>query len=289
MFTPVMLTLTSAVLAAILDWILIFGHFGIPPMGLQGAAYALLISRSIVLCLSVMVLYRTTLKRSVTRLSRASLSWIGRVLALGIPAGLQSILRTGAGMVYFSFLGRTTDGKEALAALTIGLGIEALAYQPGFAFSAAAAAMVGQNLGARKPSRAARAGWACTQQCMLVMTVMAASFYIFAPDIARWFSRDATVIDLTVAYLRINALSQPFIAMSMTLSGALQGAGDTRSPTVVTFFFLWMVRLPLTYWLAVHLGYGAVAAWWTMSGSMMISGLGIWLVYASGRWKDIQL
>ncbi len=289
MFTPVILTLSSAVLTALLDWVLVLGHLGATPMGLPGAAWSSVISRSVACVLGIAFLYRSPLRQSITLLRPIDCTWLRRLVSLGLPAGLQSILRTGASIVYFSFLGKLAGSESAMAALTLGLGIEAISYMPGFAFSAAAAAMVGQNLGAKEPERASHAAWACTKQSVIVMTIMAILFYSFAGIIASYFTRDAEILRLTVSYLRINALSEPFIALSMTLTGALQGAGDTRSPAVVTFLTLWIIRLPLTYWLAVTLSLGAVAAWWTMSISMIVSGLIITGIFATGRWKAVKI
>lgn len=288
MITPVKLTLSGAILTAALDWVLIFGHLGMPALGLKGAAIAVVCSRCLACALGLLFLYSSSLGEAL-RLRSVDVSWLARIVNLGLPAGLQAVLRTGASMTYFSLLGRLADSEPAMAALTIGLGIEAISYMPGFAFSAAAAAVVGQNLGAGAPGRAAEAGWACARLAAIVMSVMAAAFFVFASPIVSLFTGDPAIHRLTVSYLRINALSEPFIALSMTLSGALQGSGDTRSPALVTFVAMWLVRLPLTYLLAVSMGYGATAAWWTMAASMMVAGLSVSVIFARGTWRSIQI
>ncbi len=288
MITPVKLTLASALLTAVLDWVLIFGHLGLPALGLKGAAIAVVSARCMACALGLYLLYGSSL-RDALALSPMRLSWLRRVVALGLPAGLQALLRSGAGMVYFSLLGRLAQSEPAMAALTIGLGIEAIAFMPGFAFSAAAAAVVGQNLGAGSPDRASEAGWTCARQAVIVMTVMAVIFFALAGPIVSLFTRDPLIHRLTVGYLRINALSEPFIGLNMTLSGALQGAGDTRSPTIVTLVTMWLFRLPLTYLVAVHMGYGVTAAWWTMCISMVMSGVVTSIIWAAGRWRTIQI
>lgn len=285
MMAIVRLTLATSFLTAVLDWLLIFGNLGMPSLGLNGAAWAATITRFIVLFYGFRLLGASSLSGAVRRMHRPDFGWFRRILRLGLPAGLQSVLRTGSSMLFFSFLGRLPNGEAAMAALTIGLGVEAFAFMPGFAFSMAAAAMVGQNLGARTPDRAKAAAWACARQSAGVMTVMGFAVFFLADPVARLFSTDPHVIKLTSAYLKINAISEPFIALSMTFSGALQGAGDTRSPTLVTFVSHWLLRLPLTYLLAVHLEMGALAAWWVMAGTMMLTGVLIMSVFMSGRWR----
>ncbi len=289
MLTPVSITLVSAVLTALLDWVLIYGHLGSPRMGLAGAAWAGVWAKTIACAIGLLCILRSQLHASISRLAPLHWNWFARIFTLGVPAGLQSVLSTGASMVYYSFLGRLVDGSAAMAALTIGLGIEALSYMPGFAFSAAAAAMVGQNMGADAPDRATEASWACSRQSAIIMTIMAVVFFVFAGPIVSLFTNDPTIHRLTVAYLRINAISEPFLGVRMTLSGALQGAGDTLSPTLATFITLWGIRLPLTYWLAVTLSLGATAAWWTMCASAIANCIVIVLQFRSGRWRTIRI
>ncbi len=292
MLTPVKMTFIGAVLTALLDWFLIFGRGPFPAMGLNGAATAGLCARSAVLMLGIVYLYQSPVSRALTQIRPLQMQWVGRILRIGVPAGLQTILRSGASLVYLSLLGRLSGqqaSEAAIGALTIGLAIEAIAYMPGFAFSAAAAAVVGQNLGAGQPQRASQGGWACARQSVLVMAAMAAVFFVFAGPIVSFFTQDAHVRRLTISYLRVNAISEPFIGLTMTLSGALQGAGDTRSPTVVTLVTMWLLRLPLTYWLCITLKLGATAAWWAMAISMIASGIIISGVFARGKWRDTRI
>lgn len=110
-----------------------------------------------------------------------------------------------------------------------------------------------------------------------------------APTISGWFSRDARVIGLAASYLRVNALGEPFLAFSIVLGGALQGAGDTRFQAVVSVVTMWLLRLPATYWLCLGLGYGAQAAWWTMAVTTALQGLAIAAWWQRGRWKSVDV
>jgi Na+-driven multidrug efflux pump len=128
-----------------------------------------------------------------------------------------------------------------------------------------------------------------TAQAGVIMAVMGIVFYVFAYAFAHWFTRDPLVVQVAADYLRINAYAEPFLALGMVLSGAFQGAGDTRTPTWITFITMWLFRLPLAYLLALTLGYGTHGAWWAMAASMMVSGLLTALYFQRGGWKRVKV
>jgi Na+-driven multidrug efflux pump len=160
---------------------------------------------------------------------------------------------------------------------------------PGFAFAIAASALVGQALGARNERLAERFGWVAAWQACAVMSATAAVFFIWAEPFARWFTRDPQVMDLAVAYLRINALSEPLLAFGIVLAGALQGAGDSLKAMLGTFITQWVVRLPLAYLLIFTLGLDAPGAWWAMSLSSLFNGLLFIALFRHGGWKRVRV
>jgi Na+-driven multidrug efflux pump len=104
------------------------------------------------------------------------------------------------------------------------------------------------------------------------MSLMATFFFVMAEPLAVRFAKDALTQHYIAAYLRINALSEPFLGIGMTLGGALRGLGDTATPALLNIVTLWLLRLPTTYWLCGVLGLDAVAAWWTMSVTTIVNG-----------------
>ncbi len=266
-------------------YVLIFGAFGAPRMGLQGGAVALVASQVLGAVLYLIRLRRSGLGSISLRQSRPNLAWFRRILRIGIPAAMQNMSRVLSMLVFTGLLTRTPQGTAAAAALTIGLTSESIAYLPGVAFSTAASTLTGQNLGARRPERAERAAWCALLQGLGIMTGMGVLFYVLAPQCAGLFTRDPEVHRLAVAYLRTMALSEPFLAFGMILSGALNGAGDSRAPAAVTIFTMWGVRLPLSYALAVWASLGAIGAWWGMAISTMIAGVLMFACFRHGRWK----
>jgi Na+-driven multidrug efflux pump len=166
---------------------------------------------------------------------------------------------------------------------------------PGFGYSIAASAFVGQNLGAKHVRRANAGAWAATWQAVVIMTLMGFVFASFAEPFARFFikhgeSADAAqaaqvneTIRLTALYLKIALFSEPFLALGMVLTGALQGAGDTLSPTAITITTMVVLRLPLSYYCLTH--FGVTGAWWAMTVSTIAQGiLTVWL-FKQGKWR----
>jgi len=289
MRTPLMVTAVVTVVSIVGDYLLIFGIGPFPRLGVVGAGIANVTARSVGAVMLLACLARSPMAQSLRGSWRPIGSWFRRILNIGSPAALQALLRTGASMVYFAILGLTPQGQSAIAALTIGIRTEALAFMPGFAFSTAATSMVGQNLGARQPKRAIDSAWAATWQGIWITGAFGLIFFVFASPISSLFTKDPSVLPLAASYLRINAISEPFLAMAMIFTGALQGAGATRMPAMATIATMWVVRLPLSYYLALVLGYGTVGAWVAMAGSTILAGLIMLGVFKWSRWKETEV
>ena len=267
------------------DWLLIFGHWGFPRMGLPGGAVALIASQVVGAGLYLWFLRDSPVRGLLTRRLRLDLDWARRILNIGLPAAGQNLSRVLSMMTFTAVLARAPEATAAVAAFTIGLTSESIAFMPGFAFSMAASTLTGQNLGAGNPGRAERAAWTALLQGLAVMIFMGAVFFVFARPFAHIFTHDPHVVPLAVAYLRIAAVSEPFLALGMILTGALNGAGDTKAPAWAAVVTMWGVRLPLA-WLGIFgLALGAVGAWWALTISTCLNGLiALWL-FKRGRWK----
>ncbi len=291
--TPMLIQIVAIATHISFNWLLIYGHWGFPRLGVRGAGIAFALSIWVSAVLYFVALYwRSPLRMALTRRYLAfdpTFAWYGRILRIGLPASIQAVLRSLAMMSFTGILARTLEGSTAVAALSIGVRAEALAYMPGFGYSVAASALVGQCLGAKDPRRAERSAWAATHQAMLVMAFVGVGFYLFSGTLAGIFTDDASVRDLAAAYLIINSVCEPFMAMGMVLTGALQGAGDTIRPTVITFFTMWIVRIPLAVWLMFNRDMQTRGAWWSMCISAIIGGLLTTALFQSGRWKKIKV
>jgi putative MATE family efflux protein len=267
------------------DWLLIFGHFGLPRMGLTGGATALVTSQIVGAGLYLLFLRRSPVAGLLTRKKTLELGWAKRILNIGVPAAMQNLSRVLSLLAFTSVLARTSEATAAVAALTIGMTSESIAFMPGFAFATAASTLTGQNLGARNPDRAERASWAALLQGLGVMVVMGGVFYVFATPFAHFFTHDPRVVPLAVSYLKISALSEPLLAFGMILTGALNGAGATKAPAAISIVTMWGVRLPFAYLLAHSWHFGTIGAWWAMAASTMLGGIATFFLFRRGDWK----
>jgi MATE family multidrug resistance protein len=217
------------------------------------------------------------------RLDRA---WVRRILDIGLPAGIQVMVRNFGMMGFFGILNRLVHPTASVAAFAIGMGIESLAFLPVFALNIATATLVGQNLGAGRPDEAERSAWRITAVAVAVMTATGLTFYLGAEPFARLFTQDPVVVKIAADYLRIAALSEPFLGITMVLNGALQGAGETKVPMTATFGAQILFRLPLAYVLALPLAWGANGAWWGMTISMFVQSAIVIALFKRGTWRD---
>jgi Na+-driven multidrug efflux pump len=225
-----------------------------------------------------------------------------RMLRISVPATID-VLSICIFQLYF--LGLVNHlGVTAAAAHGIAIGWEALGYLSGHVFATAASALVGQNLGARRPDRAERCGWAALGIGGAVMIVMGAVFYTFAPEMFRLFNpkaEQAPVIEAGVPVLRLVAFAMPPVACIIICTGALRGAGDTRVPLLLTWIGFLVIRIPLAYVLmypSVNLGplgvlqgfdLGLYGAWLAMFADLTVRGVCFLIRFATGGWKRIKV
>jgi Na+-driven multidrug efflux pump len=206
------------------------------------------------------------------------------VCRVGLPTALTGVLFSAIYVV----LTRTTTqfGTPALAALGVGHRVESWFYMIGVGFGAAAAAIVGQNLGAGRVDRAERAGWQAAAFATIPGVFAFALMLAFPAQLAALFTPDETVIAETARYLRIAAVSQLFVAAEVVLEGALGGAGDTVPPMLASTT-LTALRLPLAAWSAAQ--WGVTGIWWTITLTAVARGLAMALLWRRGGWRHKSL
>ncbi len=286
--TPLIVGAVVGTLNVFGNYLLIFGHLGLPALGVVGAAVATAISFSIGALLILLLLARGNL---VLRLSarglRLRFDVIRRVLSVGYPAALENLLMQVGFYVYIVFA--STYGTSAVAAYFIGVRILALSFLPGFGFSAAAATLVGQNLGANDPHRAERSGWESNRLAIYMMTAAGIVIFIAARPIAELFVDDAQVVADAVSFIRVLAAAQPLMAIDFTLAGALRGAGDTRFPLVTVFVGFYGCRLGFAWLAAFWLKLDLFWLWFALIGDYVARALLKGWRFRSGRWRHIRV
>ena len=272
------------------DFVLVFGLWGIPPLGYRGIAVATAVSVVLGMGINLALLVRTRW-RAVYRGAWGLLpETIRQIVRLGWPAAMLQIAWNAGTIVLYNILGRLGETSiTALAAIANGLRIEAMIFLPAFALNMAASVLIGQNLGAGNPDRAERVGWRIAAVGIVLLSSLAVVVFIRADAFAALVARDPAVLEETARYLRYNMIGQPFIALSLSLGGGLQGAGDTRGTMWVIIIAMWLIRLPLAGMLALPLGFGAAGVWAAMVVSMVCQGLLMAWRFHRGRWKELKL
>ncbi len=272
------------------DFTLVFGAGPIPPLGYPGIALSTAASAVLGMAVNLVLLYGTGWREVFLGPRRLSRRILGAVASVAWPAALLQIAWNTGSLVVFHLLGRLGDaGIPSIAAFANGLRIEAVIFLPAFALNMSASILVGQNLGAAEPDRASKVGWQLAGSGMAILSVIAFVMFVFAPSIASLLTDDPAVHRETVRYLRFNMFSEPFMALSVTLGGGLQGAGDSRGPLLVIGSAMWVVRIPLAFFLGITLGWGAPGIWAAMVVSMVFQGLFMAERFHRGRWKTIRL
>ncbi|MGA2775825.1 MAG: MATE family efflux transporter, partial [Candidatus Omnitrophota bacterium] len=169
--------------------------------------------------------------------------------------------------------------------------IEAAIFLPAFAFNMANAVVVGNLLGKKNREDAYSAGLVTSFVGVIIVVVMALAILLNARTIAAFLSANEEVIKQSTLYIYISMLSEPFMAWGVILSGALQGAGDTKSVMFIVGLSMWLVRIPLCYILGIYFGFGAIAVWWSMNASILVQSFFVTRRYFSQKWikKSIEL
>lgn len=284
--TPLKIDIVINAFNLALDYLLIYGNFGFPKLGVMGAGIASAISFTIGASLYYWVLlsgrYAVSLREASVGID---LFTMRRILRIGVPASVERLVMSGSMTVYTSII--VGFGTAALAAHQVGLRIEALSFMPGIGFAVAATALVGQELGAKKSEKAYSLGWETSKLCAILMSLVGVVLFLFPERFVHLFTRDEEVVALGVIYLRLVAISQPALALTFVLAGGLNGAGDTRWVMYTTIFGLWFFRLPLAYSLGVSLGFGVLGAWIAMIIDIFARSIALGYRFRSKKWMKV--
>lgn len=293
--TPMWVNLGANLLNVVLAYVLIYGRLGFPAMGVAGAGLAATISRGVgaLALMGIMFAGRTVIKLSPgaahSRWDFFRLDWpvVSRVFRIGMPAAAERLINSFGMLLYTRVV--ASLGTVAFAAHTLALNVESLSYMPGIGFSVAATTLVGQNLGAGRPDRAEGSGWECNRLAMWVMGVMGMVFLVFPAPLLRLYTNDAAVVAAGIIALRVVAFMQLPEAVGFVLSGALRGAGDTKSVLYITAAGVWAVRLGTSLVFVYLLDLGLFGAWLAMALDWVFRSGYLILRFRAGAWKEIEV
>jgi MATE family multidrug resistance protein len=271
---PIMFAMVSAnIVNAVGDWALIYGHLGLPAMGITGSGWSTCFARIYMAGVLAVTLFWVESKRSPPKTEGAvhiDLRRVAALLKLGWPAATQILFEVGAFSAATALVARL--GPVPLSGHEIALNCAALMFMVPLGLSSAAAVRVGQQLGRRDPQGARRAGWSAIMLGAGFMTCSGLLFVAFPTLIARLFSPDPMVIRTGAQLLLVAAAFQLFDGLQTVATGALRGSGDTKTPMLANFVAYWLIGLPVGYFLCFKLGWGAVGIWIGLCAGLMIIG-----------------
>jgi len=273
--TPMILMAWTVAMNIILDILLIYGVWIFPRLEVVGAGIATTIAHAFA---GLIALYfvragRIPFKIIPVNLLKVDFKVVAKIVKIGLPISLAGLNFT---LVYLVIVRIMSEfGTAAVASIPVGNRVESISYMTCHGFYMAVSSMVGQNLGARDPGRAAKSVWT-TAGIMSAITFGFGVIFMAIPDyITAIFTNEPEVISVSADYLRILGLSQVFMGFEFVFEGAFTGAGHTMPPTIVSVPGT-LIRIPLAYYLAVSLGLGPVGVFWAITISTVIKGT--WLL-----------
>ena len=269
----------------ILDPCFIFGLGPFPELGVTGAAVATTIGRGTGVLYQFYALARQSDR---IRIRRRHLSLSPATMAQLIRLSGSGTFQVMVGMASWVGLVRilAAFGSNALAGYTIAIRVIVFALLPAWGLANAAATMVGQNLGARRPDRAEASVWMAGRYNLVFLGLMGACFFLFAPTITGLFTADPEVMAHAIAGLRIVSLGFPFYAYGMVLTQSFNGAGDTWTPTWINLACFWGWELPLAWALAIHFRLGPNGVFIAMAAAFSTLAVVSGFIFRLGRWKS---
>jgi len=285
---PVMFALVSANLVnALGNWALIWGHFGLPRLGITGSAWATVAARvymAAFLGTAIAVLHRR--RRSDYPHVRFTYdpAYIRRLISLGVPAASQVTLEVGAFAAASALAGMLDP--ISLASHQIAINIAALAFMVPLGLSSAAAVRVGHAVGAMDPVRTIRAGWTALLTATLITGAVGLIFITMPTPLLRPFTDDPSVLALGVRLLAIAAAFQLFDGAQAVATGVLRGIGDTRTPMTMNIIGHWVLGIPSGYMLCFAYGLGVAGLWIGLSIGLVFVAIALTLTW---RRKSVML
>jgi len=288
--TPMRIMAISVLLNVLLDPILIFGWFGAPAMGIEGAAYATVISRGVASAMGFYILLATPVGPDIALGDLLpDRSVVADIVRLGVPTSLEQSMSAAALLTLTAMV--VTYAPPVVAAYGLGNRLVSLVFLPALGLGRATNTMVGQNLGAEQPERAERAVYLAGKAAVAVLFVAAIVAAAIPTKIVSVFMATgtadaATTIRFGAEYLRIRSVEFVFIGVMQVLLGAYRGAGNTKTALAFSVLTLWIARVPLVYGVSFVAGLGPAGIWYGMAAGHVIGAIGAGLWFTRGTWKE---
>lgn len=282
--TPMYIGIFTNIIAIYLLLGLVNGQYGMPKLGILGAALAMGISFTIGAAIQLYLWLANKLVVPLGKAGSFTKERLRQLITISYPAGIESFVFQ-FGMLSFFWI-VAMYGTEEVAAYNIGVNILMLSFILGNGFSVAAATLSGQFLGASDPVAAYKSGYQAAGMTMLAMSLSGLLLAFFAEPIAWFFIQDEEVVKFAIIFVWIFAMAQPFMALEFSLGSTLRGAGDTRSPLVITIIGLLVIRVPVAF-LLYYLEMPVQCIFATLIIDYFVKGILLITRYRSKRWMKV--
>jgi putative MATE family efflux protein len=282
--TPLKIAVVIRVVNAILCPFLVLGWWIFPRMGVSGAAITYITATGLGMCLCLWALFsgKTRLRLSLSDF-KPDLKIILRILKIGIPASVSGLGKAFGDLILVSFM--IPFGTMALAAHNLLSRIELFINTPGMGLGTGASVLVGQNLGAGQPGRAARSGWLAMTMVAGFMIVCSVILLVWAENIIGLFNVEPALVKTGIAFLRIAVAAYLGMCIVNILQNSISGSGDTLPPMLISLAMQWVVQLPLAYLLSNYTEMGVYGVRWAIAISFLVGALAYAAYFFGGRWK----
>ncbi|MCH2490498.1 MAG: MATE family efflux transporter [Flavobacteriales bacterium] len=268
----------------ILDPIFIFGWGPIPEYGVAGAAIATTIGRGTAVLFQLYLLFfgSTRIKLALQHI-KLNLTIMFNLIRVSLGGIGQFLIGTSSWIFLMRIM--SEFGSEVLAGYTIAIRVMMFTLMPAWGMSNAAATLVGQNLGANQPERAEVSVWKTSKYNAWFMAVISVLYLVFAARIISWFSDEQDVVYYGALSLQIITAGYVFYAYGMTITNAFNGAGDTKTPTIINFFCFWLIQLPFAYTAALLWDWGPIGVFTAITLAEVLIAIIAILWFKKGSWK----
>ena len=286
--TPMVLTVLGNGVMIALTYGLAFGRWGLPELGLAGAGWGMFAGEAVGLLGCFYVYYVRMNRRFGTRRRvKPSLAEMKLVSAESGKLGLQEFAMSVAMLIFTRFVMEL--GTTAVAANEVALNVMSFGFMPAFAFGATATILVGQEIGRGAPELARKLGTHTAVLGSLLLLLLGGLEFVFAEQIARWYSHDPEVYELTAELIRVAAFLQLFDGFYNFYGGGLRGIGDTAFLMKTAVALNWLLFLPAAYLSVFVFDWGSYGAWVSLYLYMTVFGLTLMFRYYRTDWSQVQM
>ncbi|OYU92971.1 MAG: MATE family efflux transporter [Bacteroidetes bacterium B1(2017)] len=278
------LAMKAMIIANVINMVLDFILIPIIGMGVEAAAIATITGRSVGVAIQLSAFFANNINLKLT-FKKWFADWrlIFEILKISAGSAGQFIIQSASWVFLIRIL--SDFGSEVVAGYTIAIRIIVFTILPSWGLANAAATLVGQNLGAKQPERAAQSAWRAAFFNMAFLGLVAILFFIFARPLVMLFDENPVVMETGVECLQILCAGYIFFGFGMVMSQAINGSGDTKTPTVLNIIGFWVLQIPIAYILAVKLDWKQTGVFWAVVISESILAILAILYFKTGRWK----